>query len=191
MQSIDADVIQAIEFAAQRHRGQFRKGKGNLPYINHPIQVMGVLIRHQENDADLLRAAALHDVIEDTAKTPEEIQALSQTIESEFGKQVLKVVQEVSDDKNLPFLERKRLQVINTPKLSQHARKIKIADKTCNISDMMNNPPTHWSTQRKLEYLRWAEQVIDGARGVNAALEQTFDQTREKAFMKFTREDRE
>lgn len=186
MQSIDASVIQAIEFAARQHLGQFRKGKRRSAYINHPIQVMGILIRHQENDSDLLKAAALHDVIEDTAKTREEIQGLSQTIESEFGKEVLKVVREVSDNKNLPFLERKRLQIVNTPKLSQHAKKIKIADKTCNIMDMMDDPPTHWSTDRKLEYLRWAEQVIEGARGVNPALEDYFDQTRKKAHRQFT-----
>jgi len=191
MQSIDASVIEAIELAARQHQGQFRKGKRKAAYINHPIQLMGVLIRHQENDSDLLKAAALHDVIEDTAKTREEIEGLSQTIESKFGKEVLKVVREVSDDKNLPFPERKRLQIVNTPKLSQHAKKIKIADKTCNIIDMMDDPPSNWSTDRKLEYLRWAEQVIEGARGVNPALEDYFDQTRKQAYRHYTRDNTE
>ncbi|MBS3808110.1 MAG: bifunctional (p)ppGpp synthetase/guanosine-3',5'-bis(diphosphate) 3'-pyrophosphohydrolase [Bacteroidales bacterium] len=191
MQSIDASVIEAIELAARQHQGQFRKGKRKSAYINHPIQLMGVLIRHQENDSDLLKAAALHDVIEDTAKTREEIQGLSQTIESKFGKEVLKVVREVSDDKNLPFRERKRLQIVNTPQLSQHAKKIKIADKTCNIMDMMDDPPTNWSTDRKLEYLYWAEQVIEGARGVNPALEDYFDQTRKQAYRQYTQDNTE
>ena len=191
MQSIDVSVIQAIEFAARRHRGQFRKGKRKSAYINHPIQVMSILARHQEHDSHLLKAAALHDVIEDTAKNPEEIQTLSQTIEWEFGEEVLKVVREVSDDKNLPFLERKRLQIVNTPELSQRAKKIKIADKTCNIMDMMDDPPVNWSTDRKLEYLRWAEQVIEGARGVNPALEAFFDQTRKKAYRQFTQNNAE
>jgi len=191
MQSIDASVIEAIEFAANQHLGQFRKGRKQSAYINHPIQVMGVLIRHRENDSGLLKAAALHDVIEDTAKTREELEDLSQTIESEFGKEVLKVVHEVSDDKNLPFLERKRLQIINTPQLSPHAKKIKIADKTCNIMDMMNDPPTQWSTERKVEYLRWAEQVIQGARGVNPALEAYFDQILGQARRQFTQKNPE
>jgi len=191
MQSIDANVIQALEFAARRHRGQFRKGIKKSAYINHPIQVMSVLVRHQEHDSNLLKAAALHDVIEDTAKNPEEIQTLSQTIEWEFGEEVLKVVHEVSDDKNLPFLERKRLQIVNTPELSQRAKKIKIADKTCNIMDMMDDPPVNWSTDRKLEYLRWAEQVIEGARGSNPALEAFFDQTRKKAYRQFIQDNAE
>lgn len=186
MQPIDARVIEAIEFAAQRHLGQFRKGKGHSPYINHPIQVAALLVRFREHDAALLKAAVLHDVIEDTAKTKAEIQALNQTIEEKFGREVLEVIQEVSDDKQLPFRERKRLQVKNTPGLSREAKKIKIADKTCNISDMMKDPPTQWSAERKLEYLHWAEQVISGARGVNRALEEHFDQVRQQAYKKFT-----
>ena len=186
MHSIDASVIEAIEFAAQRHLGQFRKGERNTPYINHPIEVVGLLVRYREHDAVLLKAAVLHDVIEDTAKTQDEIQALAQTIEEKFGRAVLEVVREVSDDKNLPFLERKRLQVKNTPDLSREAKKIKIADKICNISDMMKDPPTHWSSDRKMEYLHWAEQVISGARGVNESLEAYFDQIRQKAHHTFT-----
>ncbi len=186
MNQIDATVIWALDFSAQRHKGQTRKGKDNTPYINHPIQVVALLTKQGEVDAPLLMAAALHDVIEDTASTPEQIEALSQTIEAEFGGQVLAIVKEVSDDKNLPFSERKRLQVINTPNLSDEAKKLKIADKTCNIMDMIHEPPTGWSRERKLGYLDWARQVIDGARGVNPRLESEFDYYRQQAYRHFS-----
>lgn len=186
METIDAKVIHAIAFAAERHNGQFRKGKEGSPYINHPIQVMEVLISHGDSDSDLLMAAALHDVIEDTAKNQQEIESLGKEINDAFGENVLKLVREVSDDKNLPFRERKRLQVVNTPGISPKAKKIKIADKTCNIRDMMNNPPVEWDVQRKMGYLEWAGQVIDGARGVNTGLEENFDQTWHEAHRKFS-----
>jgi guanosine-3',5'-bis(diphosphate) 3'-pyrophosphohydrolase len=185
MSQVDAIVIRAIDFAAQRHSGQIRKGKQQSPYINHPIRVMKLLVMHQETEADLLMAAVLHDVIEDTAKTDREIQELSGIIRKNFGQGVLDIVREVSDDKTLPFQERKRLQVINTPGLSEEARKIKIADKTCNILDMMEDPPENWPNERKLQYVEWAGLVIDGARGVNPGLEKEFDATRQQALRRF------
>lgn len=185
MSYVDAIIIRAIDFAAQRHSGQTRKGKKQSPYINHPIKVMKLLAMHQETGANLLMAAVLHDVIEDTAKTDGEIQELSAIIRENFGQRVLDIVQEVSDDKNLPYQERKRLQVINTPRLSEEAKKIKIADKTCNLIDMMEDPPQNWSNERKLQYVEWAGQVIEGARGVNPGLEKEFDATRQQALQRF------
>ena len=182
----NTDVIRAISFAATRHSGQTRKGRKNTPYINHPIQVMVILAEQGEDNADMLMAAALHDVIEDTAKTPGQIRSLEDTIRKEFGSKVLDIVREVSDDKQLPFEERKGLQVVNTPGLSEAAKKIKIADKTCNIRDMMDDPPPQWSAQRKLEYLKWAGQVIDGARGVNPSLEEFFDRNHQQAYAKLS-----
>jgi guanosine-3',5'-bis(diphosphate) 3'-pyrophosphohydrolase len=60
-------ILRALEFAAGRHRIQFRKGEDKTPYINHPIQVANLLANEGgENDPVLLIAAILHDVIEDT-----------------------------------------------------------------------------------------------------------------------------
>jgi guanosine-3',5'-bis(diphosphate) 3'-pyrophosphohydrolase len=101
---------------------------------------------------------------------------LSEIILEKFGENVLLTVLEVSDNKNLPVEERKRLQIIHTPNLSNRAKKLKIADKICNIIDIKNNPPESWSLERKLRYLDWAKKVVDGARGLNIKLEQYFDQ---------------
>lgn len=168
-------VIRAIEFAAQRHSGQTRKGNKKSPYINHPIKVVSLLLHFNENDADLLSAAALHDVIEDTARGDREIQQLEQIIERRFGKKVLDIIREVTDDKQLAFKERKQKQIQDTPRLSDDAKKIKIADKICNITDLKEDPPVGWSNERKNKYIEWAERVIEGARGVNRKLEAHFD----------------
>jgi guanosine-3',5'-bis(diphosphate) 3'-pyrophosphohydrolase len=170
-------VFSALELASIRHSGQTRKGDKKTPYINHPISVINVLTRHGEDNPDLLAAAALHDVIEDTARTKEEIDKISSLIKEKFGEEVLKIILEVSDDKNLPFQKRKDLQVINTPRLSPEAKKLKIADKICNIKDMINDPPSNWSVERKKNYLEWAAKVIEGARNNNASLEKDFDET--------------
>jgi guanosine-3',5'-bis(diphosphate) 3'-pyrophosphohydrolase len=97
-------LLKALRFAAEKHRDQRRKGTNSSPYINHPIEVAETLARSGVSDPVILQAAILHDTIEDTETTPEEI-------EREFGADVRKMVEEVTDDKSLPKAERKRLQI--------------------------------------------------------------------------------
>ncbi|MFP4619956.1 MAG: HD domain-containing protein [Bacteroidales bacterium] len=182
MTCIKETVIRAIEFAADRHSGQTRKGNTNSPYINHPIKVVSLLLRFHENDSDLLSAAALHDIIEDTAKGEEEIQKLKRILEENFGNSVLKIVQEVSDNKQLPFQERKQKQIEDAPYLSNAAKKIKIADKICNLTDLKEDPPVHWSKDRKNDYIKWAKKVIQGAGGVNKEMEAYFEKISREAY---------
>lgn len=168
MSVLSISLLRAIEFAAEKHKQQKRKGKNQTPYINHPIQVAHLLAEFgQEENSALLMAAILHDTIEDTATTQDELAAT-------FGQQVAQIVLEVTDDKSLPVLERKRLQVVQTPKKSVEAKMLKIADKTCNVKDITADPPANWSLARKIAYLDWAEAVVKGAVGVNRALEQHF-----------------
>ena len=158
-------LLHAIAFAADKHRFQKRKDTAGTPYINHPIQVALTLIdTGEETHDDLLVAAVLHDTIEDTQTTPEEIS-------EKFGPAVLNLVLEVTDDKTLPKEERKRLQVLNAAKKSAWARKLKLADKICNVTDIIHNPPGHWPLDRKLQYLAWAEQILKEIEGTNAKLE--------------------
>ena len=163
------DVFTALCFAADKHRDQRRKGEGGSPYINHPIEVAELLVRvGGVTDPALLQAAILHDTIEDTETTAEELAA-------KFGPAVRRLVEEVTDDKSLPKAERKRLQVAHGPGLSKAARQIKIADKICNVRDVSHQPPRDWPIERRVEYLAWAERVVAACRGVNARLEQEFD----------------
>lgn len=119
-------------------------------------------------DLVVLQAAVLHDTLEDTETTQEELV-------ERFGEPVARVVAEVTDDKELPKEERKRLQIEHAPELSPAARLVKLGDKICNVSDVMTAPPKKWSAERRAEYVEWARRVVDGCRGTNAALERHFD----------------
>jgi guanosine-3',5'-bis(diphosphate) 3'-pyrophosphohydrolase len=165
-----ATILRAASFSADRHRHQSRKGDDPPPYINHPLEVASMLANVGGiTDVTTLVAALLHDTVEDTSATPEEL-------EGNFGRAVRLLVEEVTDDKKLEKPERKRLQIEHTPALSVAAKQIKLGDKICNMRDVVEHPPTHWSLQRRREYLDWAAAVVEGCRGANAALERQFDQ---------------
>lgn len=159
-------LFNAIVFAAEKHQFQRRKGYLKIPYINHPLKVCKTLIDHGELDSDLLVASVLHDTLEDTQTTYKEI-------EDFFGTKVAKIVNEVTDDMSLPENIRKELQVEKAPKLSNSAKKIKIADKLCNITDLINYP-IYWSKARKIRYIEWSGRVFSQCRGVNTSLEMSF-----------------
>lgn len=163
-------VLRAASFAADKHRDQRRKGEGAPPYINHPIEVARVLVEvGGVSDGVLLAAALLHDTVEDTNTTPQEL-------EEQFGAEVAGVVAEVTDDKRLDWRERKRLQVAHAAHKSARAKLLKIADKICNVRDLVLSPPSHWPWERRRAYFLWASEVVSGLRGTNAALEEMFDE---------------
>ena len=162
-------VIRAIEFAAQKHRMQRRKDSDASPYINHPIALMHVLcIDGGITDPEILAAAALHDTIEDTETTGEEL-------EREFGSVIASIVSEMTDDKSLLKAERKRLQIEHAHHMSKEGALIKLADKICNLRDVAANPPAGWSLERRMEYFEWAKAVVDGLPQVSAKLLDLFD----------------
>lgn len=167
-------LFRALSFASDRHRNDTRKGEDASPYINHPIDVAARLVDAGIHDPEVLSAAILHDTVEDTSVTPEEIEA-------EFGRRIRDLVAALTDDKTLPKEERKRLQVVHAPDLDPAAKMIKIADKTSNASDIGFSPPAGWSVQRRRQYLAWSERVVAGCRGVNAALEARYDEVLERA----------
>jgi (p)ppGpp synthase/HD superfamily hydrolase len=164
-----ATLLQALHFAAVKHRDQRRKNQEASPYINHPIAVANLLATEGDvTDLVTLLGAILHDTLEDTLTTPAEL-------ETTFGAAVRQVVEEVTDDKSLPKAERKRLQIEHAPHLSHRAQQIKLADKINNVRDITASPPADWPLERRQEYLNWTEQVIAGCRGANRALEDLYD----------------
>jgi guanosine-3',5'-bis(diphosphate) 3'-pyrophosphohydrolase len=162
-------LLEALAFAAHKHRDQRRKDAEASPYINHPIALADVLVNEGGvSDVEVLCAALLHDTVEDTATTPEELLGA-------FGARIARIVAEVTDDKALAKAERKRLQVEHAPQLSREAKLVKLADKICNLRDVAERPPAGWDLARRQAYFDWAKQVIDGLRGTHAALEAAFD----------------
>ena len=169
MKSSESKLLNALTFAANKHREQRRKNVEASPYINHPIEVATLLADDGAvTDTALLIAAILHDTVEDTRTSFDEI-------EEAFGKEVRDLVDEVTDDRSLPKQRRKQLQIESAPHKSDRAKQLKIADKVCNIRDIDSENPAGWELQRKAEYLNWAEQVVDPCRGINPALDGEFD----------------
>ncbi|HET8731040.1 MAG TPA: HD domain-containing protein [Moraxellaceae bacterium] len=161
-------IIRALTFAAEKHRDQRRKDAGASPYINHPIALANVLVNEGGiEDAVVICAALLHDTVEDTETTFREI-------EDHFGQAIADVVREVTDDKALSKSERKRLQVQHAASASHAARLVKLADKICNLRDMMSSPPAGWDLQRRIEYFEWAKRVVDQVAGTHPGLETSF-----------------
>lgn len=147
-------ILKACEFAADKHRNQRRKDQARTPYINHPLAVVRVLAEEGGvKDAEILAAAILHDTLEDTQATLKELQKA-------FGRRVASMVAEVTDDKTLPKPVRKQRQIDHGPRKSKGAALIKVADKICNLRDLGQSPPTHWTVERKGKYIEWAREVV-------------------------------
>lgn len=169
MSSVESRLLTAAVFAARKHRDQRRKNALQSPYINHPLEVASLLADvGGVTDVELLIAALLHDTVEDTETTLAEI-------ETSFGSSVRDLVAEVTDDKSLPKQRRKDLQVQSAPHKSDRAKQLKIADKTSNIRDLDAENPEGWDLERKEQYIRWGQAVVQHCRGINPALDQAFD----------------
>jgi guanosine-3',5'-bis(diphosphate) 3'-pyrophosphohydrolase len=142
-------ILRAVAFAAHKHRDQRRKDKEASPYINHPIQLATVLWEEGGvHDPDVIAAALLHDTLEDTETTWQELRGAL----------------------------RKRLQVARARHSSENAKLVKLADKICNLRDMSARPPAGWPLERKRQYFDWAKEVVDRLRGTHPELERRFDE---------------
>ncbi|WP_353227463.1 HD domain-containing protein [Novosphingobium sp.] len=162
-------ILNAAAFAADRHRDLRRKDADASPYINHPLALAAILAGEGGvTDATVIAAALLHDTVEDTATTREELVA-------RFGPAVAGIVAEVTDNKKLPKPERKQLQIVHAGTASDGAKLVKLADKIANLRDISASPPADWDTARKADYFDWAAKVIDRVRGVHPRLEALFD----------------
>ena len=166
-------LLKAVSYAAEQHVRQRRKGipKGThkrTPYINHPLRVASLLAKAGVNDIAVLSAAILHDTVEDTDTTEHDLRR-------EFGDEITNIVLEVTDDKELPKPERRRLQIEHAPRLSVGAALVKLADKVDNIRDLTDEPPD-WTDERIQEYFAQARQVVDNIGSPHPVLLEWFDQ---------------
>jgi guanosine-3',5'-bis(diphosphate) 3'-pyrophosphohydrolase len=163
-------MLKALTFAADRHKNQRRKDVDSSPYINHPISLANILCNEGHiTEVNVICAALLHDTIEDTDTTAEELEA-------EFGTTIRDIVIDVTDDKTLDKAVRKQRQIEHAAHISDTAKLVKLADKISNLRDVASCPPTEWSINRRREYFDWAKAVIDKLRGVNGPLEVIFDE---------------
>lgn len=168
-------LLRALEFAAAKHRNQRRKDATASPYVNHLIDVASLLADvGKVEDVVTLVAATLHDTLEDTATTPEEL-------EEAFGPEIRGIVEEVSDDKRLSKAERKRVQVARAAQRSPRAKLVMLADKISNVRDVTRRPPPTWTPEGTGRYFDWTAEVVGRIRGTNAALEAYYDDVLQEA----------
>jgi len=182
--AMSADLIllaRAADYAARQHVSQRRKGERSEPYVNHLTEVTDLLASATGGrDPVLLAAGMLHDTLEDTDATYEDL-------EQRFGPEVAALVAEVTDDKSLPKEERKRLQIAKTGSKSVRARMLKLADKTSNLRALVSTPPAGWTEARLADYVVWAAEVVKSCRGLNPTLEAAFDAAHEEAARRYGR----
>ncbi len=179
---MSADLVQvmhAADYAARQHIAQRRKGERAEPYINHLTEVAALLAEATDGtDPVLLMGGLLHDTLEDTDATYEDLV-------QRFGPEVAALVAEVTDDKSLRKEERKRLQVEKTAGKSRRAKLLKIADKTSNLHSLLASPPKGWTEERLRDYVVWAADVVRSCRGLNQKLEDAFDAAHAEASKRF------
>jgi len=157
-------LLKAVNFAAIKHINQRRKDSAKTPYINHSIDVANFLAENGIEDLDILNGALLHDTIEDTDTTLDEIIRL-------FGSNVARIVDECSDDKSLSKVERKKTQIIHAKTISPHAKLVKLADKFSNINSLLESKPVNWSPEEASGYVYWGMAVCRNLYGVNQSID--------------------
>lgn len=101
------------------------------------------MVEADVTDIKVLMAAILHDTVEDTDTTFDEL-------EEHFGAEVRSIVAECSDDKSLPKQERKRLQIEHASSASKRAKLVKLADKLYNLRDLERSTPSGWTEVREI-----------------------------------------
>ncbi|WP_457934461.1 HD domain-containing protein [Pseudoalteromonas sp. SCSIO 43210] len=145
-------LIKSLELASKNHAQQKRKSDGS-PYINHLIEVVALLADIADiaeiDDADELSAAILHDILEDTDVTRDELYKTC-------GNRVLELVEALSDDKSLSLEERRKDTLRVLPKKPISVMRIKLADLCSNASAI----PSGWSLERQTEYFQWLIRLL-------------------------------
>lgn len=157
------NLLDALMFAADAHKGQIRK-YDNSPYINHLIEVGSLLTNHcKVTDHNVLQAAILHDVLEDTPISKSDL-------EDRFGEDVRILVARLTDDKSLPLDERRASQLVHVRKSDWRIKLIKLADHCSNIAAI----PPSWSEERIDSYVDWSITVSRACAGVCVDLDNEY-----------------
>ena len=155
----------AIKFAAAKHAEQNQTVPGtNLPYVVHLSNVaMEILIASfNTENFDLgfaVQVALLHDTIEDTCTTFDEL-------ETEFGTDIAKAVQALSKNTDLPEEQQMNDSLKRIKSMSPEVWAVKLADRITNLQP----PPSHWDNERKIRYREEARLILSELKGGNEFL---------------------
>ena len=156
-------ISKALLFAIEKHSGQTRDDS-KTPFISHPIAVCELLRENMIADTDTICAAYLHDTVEDTDATMEDISR-------EFGKKITDLVFELTNDKSMPKPERDEKMVKYFSKASHGAKLIKLADRYHNLCSLNDTP---WDISKKKTYVEESKKLLESLHGTHENLEQLF-----------------
>lgn len=158
------NFVEANAFAFKAHDGQLRNGVLKLPYITHPLEVANILAANGfADDYNVLAAALLHDVLEDTDVTPEEL-------DEKFGATVFDLVLQVT----YPAGTTKAMKVLRARGLTRRAAAIKTADLISNINGITEDP-TAMTQENAYRYVNYAQAFKKRINFVNPGLDKAFD----------------
>lgn len=163
------DIARAVALAKEGHAGQVRKGPNSLAYTHHLAEVAALVAAFDGSEA-AVAAAWLHDAVEDTETTLEEI-------ETGFGPEIAGYVAEVTDDRSLSTEERRVAQIASASSKSPMAALIKAADQTSNLRSIISSPPG-WDEEKRSKYIGKAQSVVAGLQipgGLRAAFDMAAD----------------
>ncbi len=161
---------QTIKFAALKHSEKNQTIPGtNLPYVVHLSNVAMEIMAAYQNAADFkldvaLKLALLHDTLEDTSTTFDEIS-------KEFGIDIAEGVSALTKNELLPKSEKMFDSLKRIKALSKEVWAVKLADRITNLQE----PPRHWDTSKKENYRQEAMQIVQHLKGANPYLEQRLD----------------
>jgi len=159
-------VKRAEEFARKKHAGQFREHKAHQPFIIHPEEVR-VLVRDSGGKEEEEAASWVHDTVEDTPTTLDEI-------EKELGLKVREIVDGLTDPpefKGLPLLVRKARQAERVRSKSPSIKRVKLADQIVNMLSLIDNTPVTWTKKKCCDYAQGARLVAIACKGVDDFLD--------------------
>lgn len=153
--------IDAVRYAALKHATQVRKSAASkvVPYIVHPLEAAQILTEAGCGDEDILIAAVLHDILEDTTGTENDIR-------HKFGERVLGIVKEVTDDPAYTKAQQKARQVTDAPGKSYAAKLVKAGDKTSNMRSIVRLNPG-WTLDKTRSYAMQARDVVTALNSSN------------------------
>jgi len=137
-----SDITKAFDYAMYNHRTQTRKAMGSVPYGSHLMAVTAIVLECGGTEAEAI-AALLHDVVEDTDRTLNDIQVL-------FGDEVMSIVAQVSEDKSLKWEDRKRAAITHVTDMTDSGLLVKCADVLHNTGTLLSDfDSINWSFFKK------------------------------------------
>jgi (p)ppGpp synthase/HD superfamily hydrolase len=171
---------QAERFARERHKGLTRPNKAQQPCVEH-LREVAELAQAAGCSEEAIAAAWLHDSVEDTATTREEIRDL-------FGEAVYVLVDGLTDPDGfaeLPLLERKTKQAERLATKTGELLLVKLSDQISNTRSVLLDPPCDWSAQKALDYVDGARAIALVCRGASPRLDALFDEAYAAAAQKY------